>query len=68
MPHVYATALPSPVSGFDISNLSAIECQVLLRHNVTDARPVAQQYPGLAWVPFLWETLDALGLHNPGKP
>ena len=40
--------LPSPVSGFDISNLSAIECQVLLRNNVTDARPVAQKYPGLA--------------------
>ena len=29
-----------------------MECHELFRHNVTDARPIAQQYPGLAWVPF----------------
>ena len=32
-----------PVSGFDINNRSAMECHELFRHNVTRARPVAQE-------------------------
>ena len=32
-----------PVSGFDINNLSVMECHQLFRHNVTYARPVGQE-------------------------